>query len=71
MADLSKRRFISEYDFALANSGWNHDATIRWLEKAYEGRVGLLVYAGVDSVWDGLRGQARFQDLLRRIGVAP
>jgi hypothetical protein len=69
MEDLSKRRFISEYDFAVAHSGWNKEQTLRWLEKAYQGRVGLLVYARVDSVWDDLRPDPRFQDLVRRIGI--
>jgi TolB-like protein/Tfp pilus assembly protein PilF len=69
MEDLSKRRFISEYDFAVANSGWNKEETLRWLEKAYQGRTGLLVYARVDSVWDDLRPDPQFQDLVRRIGI--
>jgi eukaryotic-like serine/threonine-protein kinase len=69
MEELSKRRFISEYDFAVAHSGWDEIGTLRWLEKAYEGRVGLLVYAGVDSVWDALRADPRFQDIVKRIGV--
>jgi TolB-like protein/Tfp pilus assembly protein PilF/predicted Ser/Thr protein kinase len=71
MLDLSKRRFISEYDFAVAHSGWDKEGTLRWLEKAYVGRVGLLVYAGVDSVWDDLRPDPRFQDVVRRIGIPP
>ena len=69
MEDLSKRRFISEYDFAVANSGWNREETLRWLEKAYEGHTGLLVYARVDSVFDDLRSDPRFQDLVARIGI--
>jgi eukaryotic-like serine/threonine-protein kinase len=69
MTELSKRRFISEYDFATAYSGWDKEATMRWLEKAYRGRVGLLVYARVDSVWDDLRPDPRFQDLLEKVGI--
>jgi len=69
MLDLSKRRFISEHDFAVANSGWNPEETLEWLEKAYQGRTGLLVYARVDSVWDDVRPDPRFQDLVKRIGV--
>jgi eukaryotic-like serine/threonine-protein kinase len=69
MEDLSKRRFISEYDFAVAHSGWDKEGTLRWLEKAYQGRVGLLVYAKVDSVWDDLRSDPRFQDVVKRIGI--
>jgi tetratricopeptide (TPR) repeat protein len=69
MLDLSQRRFISEYDFAVAYSGWNPEETLRWLEKAYEGRTGLMVYARVDSVWDDLRPDPRFQELIKRIGI--
>jgi serine/threonine-protein kinase len=69
MEDLAKRRFISEYDFAVAYSGWDKDGALRWLQKAYAGRVGLLVYARVDSVWDDLRSDKRFQDVVRRIGI--
>ena len=71
MLDLRKRRFISEYDFAVAHSGWDKEGTLRWLEKAYQGRTGLLVYAKVDSVWDDLHSDPRFQELVRRIGIAP
>ena len=69
MQELSKRRFISEYDFAVANSGWNPEESLAWLEKAYKGRVGLLVYLKVDAAFDDLRSDPRFQDLIRRIRI--
>ena len=69
MAELKTRRFVSLHDFALAHSGWNPKEALRWLEKAYEGREGLLVYAKVDAVWDDLRGEPRFQELVRKIGI--
>src|SRR6266536_61290 len=69
MTDLAKRRFISEHDFAMAYSGWDREETLGWLEKAYEGRAGLLVYANVDSAWDGVRSEPRFQEIVRRIGI--
>ncbi len=69
MHELAKKRFISEYDFAVAYSGWNREETLQWLEEAYEGRTGLLVYARVDSVFDDLRSDARFEDLVRRIEI--
>ena len=69
MEELSKRRFISEYDMAVANSGWNPEATLGWLEKAYEVRTGLLVYARVDSVFDDLRSDPRFQEIVRKTGI--
>ena len=69
LEDLSTRRFISEYDLAVAHSGWDREATLQWLEKAYQGRSGLLVYARVDSVFDDLRSDRRFQELIRRTGI--
>jgi len=69
MQELLKRRFISEYDFAVANSGWNPEESLAWLEKAYKGRVGLLVYLKVDAAFDDLRSDPRFQDLIRRVRI--
>ena len=69
MVELTKRRFVSQYDFALAYSGWNRDEALRSLERAFEGREGLLVYAKVDAVWDELREEPRFQKIVREIGI--
>ena len=69
MLDLSRRRFISEYDFASAYSGWDPEQALAWLEKAYTGRVGLLVYLKVDGAFDDLRSDPRFQDILRRLNI--
>ncbi len=69
--ELAKRRFISEYDFAVANSGWNPEESLAWLEKCYRNRAGLIVYLRMDSAFDGLRSDPRFQDLVRRIGIPP
>jgi TolB-like protein/Tfp pilus assembly protein PilF/predicted Ser/Thr protein kinase len=69
MLDLSKRRFISEYDFAAAYSGWDPEESLAWLEKGYAGRVGLLVYLKVDGAFDDFRSDPRFQDLIRRLAI--
>ncbi len=45
----------------------DHDKAFEWLERAYEERSVALVF--VDSpIWDPLRSDPRFDDLLRRIG---
>jgi len=41
------------------------------LEKAYEDRSLSLAYLKVSPIWDPLRSDPRFQDLLRRIGLPP
>jgi TolB-like protein/Flp pilus assembly protein TadD len=47
-----------------------NDEAMRWLEKAYQARSAWLIqlFLKVDPRWDALRSDARFQDLLRRIG---
>jgi serine/threonine-protein kinase len=69
MTELARRRFVSEYDFATAHSGWDAEESLAWLEKAYEGRAGLLVYLKADANFDDLRSDPRFQALVRRLAI--
>jgi DNA-binding winged helix-turn-helix (wHTH) protein/TolB-like protein/cytochrome c-type biogenesis protein CcmH/NrfG len=53
-----------------AGLGENEQA-IAWLEKALdEGDEDFLYFLRVDPMWDGLRSEPRFQDLLRRMGLS-
>jgi TolB-like protein/Tfp pilus assembly protein PilF len=45
------------------------EQAISLLNQAYETRDLQLQYLGVDPAFDSLRGDARFQDVLRRIGL--
>ena len=47
------------------------DKAFEWLEQAYEERSALLFTLDVHPFlsFDNLRGDSRFQDLLRRIGL--
>jgi serine/threonine protein kinase/tetratricopeptide (TPR) repeat protein len=42
-----------------------------WLEKAYQRRAVLIRNLKTDFVFDPLRGDPRFKDLLRRVGLPP
>jgi hypothetical protein len=41
------------------------------LERAYAGKRIWFPQINVDQAFDDLRGDARFQDLLRRVGIPP
>jgi hypothetical protein len=40
-----------------------------WLEKAYEERVNRLACLRVEATWNDIRSDARFQALLKKIGL--
>jgi len=48
----------------------DREQTIAWLEKAYTQHSPELVSLKVDPRFDDVRGEPRFQDLLRRVGLA-
>jgi tetratricopeptide (TPR) repeat protein len=45
------------------------DAALEYLEHAYRDHAVEMIYLKVDPRFDGLRADARFQDLLRRVGL--
>jgi adenylate cyclase len=45
------------------------DRAFSWLEKSYSGRSARLTHLKVDARYDNLRADARFADLLRRVGL--
>ena len=69
--ELSKDQYVSPFCMALIYSGLDdHDVTFEWLEKAFEERSFDIVYLNVWPVWDHLRDDPRFEDLLARIGLS-
>jgi serine/threonine protein kinase/tetratricopeptide (TPR) repeat protein len=69
---LSRQRYFSWYNVATAYAALGEkDEAFKWLEKAYEGRIGYMVYLRLDFRLDPLRSDPRFQDLLRRMNLPP
>ncbi|MEP7339360.1 MAG: tetratricopeptide repeat protein [Acidobacteriota bacterium] len=72
LQEEAKHKHVSPYDIAKIYAGLGEkDQAFIWLEKAIAERDGNLTDPGlnVDVVFDTLRSDPRFQDLLRRVGL--
>lgn len=68
----AKHSFVPALLFALAYAGLeDKDQAFEWLEKACEERFYRLAYVKVEPLWEPLCSDARFIDLLRRVGIPP
>jgi TolB-like protein/DNA-binding winged helix-turn-helix (wHTH) protein/Tfp pilus assembly protein PilF len=69
LRNLSKRRYVSSYDLALASLGIGEtNRAFALLARAVEERSPRAAFLGVDPRFDGLRSDARFKELMIRIG---
>jgi tetratricopeptide (TPR) repeat protein len=70
LLEYSRVRYVSSATIAVIYAGFEGcvDQTLEWLEKAYEERAGLLVWLKVLPIFDGIRSDVRFVDLMRRLG---
>jgi eukaryotic-like serine/threonine-protein kinase len=70
LAEAAKERYTPALAFAVVHVGLGeNDQALNWLEKAYEERFNRLAYLRREPVWDTLRPDPRFIDLLRRINL--
>jgi TolB-like protein/Flp pilus assembly protein TadD len=66
----SKRRYVPPTAFVMVYAGLGMiDDAFHWLEKAVEERDGLLIYLKVGSVFDRLRSDPRFPEIVKRVGL--
>jgi serine/threonine-protein kinase len=64
------RTFVA-WNLARTHATLGHrEQALTWLERTYDQRSGLVVYLKVHPQFDSLRGEPRFQSLLRKIGLA-
>jgi len=71
LRELSGRRFVSAYDFAILYAGLGEkDQAFEWLERAYEERsFSLVMSLKAEPRLDNLQSDPRFQDLVRRVDL--
>ena len=49
----------------------DRDEAFAWLGQSVEKRFPPLIYLGVNPVWDNLRDDPRFPEMLRRVNLSP
>jgi len=71
LEETAKEKYVSAYYFAIIYLGLGeHDRAFQWLERAFDERSGFLAFIKVEPMFDPLRADERFSDLLRRMGLA-
>ena len=69
--ETAKTRYVSPYPIATIYAALGEDdKAMAYLEKVFDERSYYVVWLNLDPAFDRLRTGARFQDLLRRIGIA-
>ncbi len=70
LQNTSVRKYVSSYAVAAVYAGsGDKDLTLDWLEKAHDERATWMIFLNVHPYFDFLRGESRFQNLLRKIGL--
>ena len=67
---LSKQRYVSPIDMAVVYMGLgDRNSVFQWFEKAYQERAARIQEVS-EPLFDSLRSDPRFPDLMRRVGLA-
>lgn len=67
---LSTKRYVPPVYIAVIYIGLGErDKAFTWLEKAYSDRSDWMIFLDAEPLFDPLRSEQRFQDLLRRVGL--
>jgi serine/threonine protein kinase/Tfp pilus assembly protein PilF len=70
LKEQSKQKYVSPYFVAGIYSGLgDKDQAFAWLEQAYQERHPYLTLLKVEPVFDNLRSDPRFAELLRKVGL--
>ena len=71
MEGMAKRSYVSPvYTGLIYQALAKRDLAFEWYAKGYDDRGELLLWLTFDPLFDDVRGDPRFADLVRRVGVA-
>jgi predicted nucleotide-binding protein len=69
LTTLSLQRYVSPFDFAVVHAGFDdRTSAFQSLEQAYQQRVFRIIELTM-PMFDRLRSDPRWQDLVRRVGI--
>ncbi len=67
---MAKERYVAPHELAAIYLGLGNDMrAMDYLEKACQEHSGLMVYLRLEPLLDPLRGEPRFQQLVRKVGL--
>lgn len=70
LMEASAKKYVSAYDLALINIGLaQKDAAFKLLSNAVEERCGWLIFLKTEPVFDSIRSDPRFRDLIGAVGL--
>jgi len=71
MHRVASETYVSEVFFALIHLGLGEqEEAMRWLEEGYQQRTGAMVWCSHLDMFDPIRDDPRFIDLMRRMGLS-
>lgn len=71
LIERSDTTYVTPWQIAtLYTRAGNKEKAISWLQKAYSARDNNMPYLGVDPIFDILRADPRFQDLLDKVNLS-
>jgi tetratricopeptide (TPR) repeat protein len=70
LSEIADRAYVAPYFMAEVHLGLGDRArALHWLERAYEERNWLIIFAGQEAIFDPLRDDAGFNALLGRMNL--
>jgi len=66
--EMSKQAYVSSYDLAILYVGLgDKERALEQLNKSFEDRAGFIIYLNVEPLFDPLRADPRFAELVRKM----
>jgi TolB-like protein len=70
MHAAAAQRYMTAWIFAVVYTGLGENGeALSWLERAFDEHDGMVANLGIDPIFDPLRGDPRFEELLRRLAL--